>query len=106
MSLKALPGASGSQTFGIISIVLALICCSPIGGIFGFIGLMNAKKAERLYMQNPEEYMGYEQARTGKTLSIIGLVLAILSILVLLLFFGPILAFFLLALGMDSQVAL
>lgn len=89
---QALPGASNAMTFGILSIVLTVFCCGPFGAIFSFIGLSNARKANEAYMQNPEEYTGYENVKTAKVLSYIGLALAGIYLLFVILYFGAIAA--------------
>ena len=89
---ESLPGASTAMTMGIISIVGALVCCGPFAAIFSFIGLSNAKKAERLYQENPGTYSGYENVKTGRILSYIGLGLSLIMLLVVILYFGVIIA--------------
>lgn len=88
MQNQNLPGASNALTFGILSIVLTLICCGPFGAIFSFIGLSNAKTAQQAYDQNPEAYTGIENVKTGRTLSYVGLVIAALYLLFGILYFG------------------
>ena len=66
MNRETLPGASNALTFGILSIILTLVCCGPFGAIFSFIGLSNAKNAERMYNAEPERYSGYENVKTGR----------------------------------------
>lgn len=56
MNNQPLPGASNALTFGIISIVAALFCRGPFGAIFSFIGLSNAKTAERVYQTDLSSY--------------------------------------------------
>lgn len=90
MTVQPLPGASNALTFGILSIVLTMFCCGPFGAIFSFIGLSNAKSAERLYQMNRESYSGYENVKTGRILSYIGLALALLYLLFVILYFGVI----------------
>ena len=85
---KPLPGASNAMTFGILSIVLTILCCGPFGAIFSFIGLSNARKANDAYMQNPEEYTGHENVKTAKILSYIGMALAAAYLLFIILYFG------------------
>jgi len=80
------------MTMGIISIVGALVCCGPFAAIFSIIGLSNAKKAENLYRAEPERYSGYENIKTSRTLSYIGLALSLLMLVVLILYFGVIVA--------------
>lgn len=93
MNQESLPGASNSLTMGIISIVGALICCGPFAIIFSIIGLNSAGKAKRLYLQNPDRYTGFENAKTGKVLSYIGLALSLIMLLFFILYFGVIIAF-------------
>jgi len=92
MRQEPLPGASTAMTMGIISIVGALVCCGPFAAIFSIIGLSNAKKAENLYRAEPERYSGYENIKTSRTLSYIGLALSLLMLVVLILYFGVIVA--------------
>ncbi len=93
MNHQPLPGASNALTFGIISIVTSFICCGPFGAIFSFIGLSNAKKAERAYSENPEMYLtGIDNVKTGKILSYIGLVIAAIMLILWILYFGFIIA--------------
>lgn len=87
---QPLPGASNTLTFGILSIVLTLFCCGPFGAIFSFIGLSNAKKAERLYEMDTTNYSGYENVKTGKVLCYIGLGIAGVLLLLSILYFGAI----------------
>tara|TARA_R110002167_G_scaffold50143_2_gene146298 strand:+ start:1633 stop:1947 length:315 start_codon:yes stop_codon:yes gene_type:complete len=93
MSQETLPGASNALTFGILSIVLTAICCGPFGAIFSFIGLSNAKKAEKIHLENPGEFTGYDNVKTGRILSYIGIGLAVLYLLFFILYFGLIIAF-------------
>lgn len=95
MNNQQLPGASNALTFGIISIVAALFCCGPFGAIFSFIGLSNAKKAERAYEENPDAYgSGIDNVKTGKILSYIGIALSVIMLLLCILYFGLIIAMF------------
>lgn len=92
MNQQPLPGASNALTFGIISIIASLFCCGPFGAIFSFIGLSNAKKAERIYHENPGEYSGIENVKTGKVLSYIGIALAVIMLILAIIYFGVIIA--------------
>jgi hypothetical protein len=92
MNRESLPGASNALTFGILSIVLTLVCCGPFGAIFSFIGLSNAKKAERMFTAEPERYSGYENVKTGRILSYIGLALAAILLVFTIIYFGAIAA--------------
>ena len=80
------------MTMGIISIVGALLCCGPFAAIFSIIGLSNANKAENLYRQNPEQYFGYENIKTSRILSYIGLGISLLMLILAILYFGLIMA--------------
>lgn len=93
MNNQPLPGASNAMTFGIISIVASLFCCGPFGAIFSFIGLSNAKKAERAYQIDPSIYTaGLDNVKTGKILSYIGIGLSAVMLLIVILYFGIIIA--------------
>ena len=92
MRQEPLPGASTAMTMGILSIVGVLVCCGPFAAIFSIIGLSSAKKAEHLYREDPERYSGYENIKTSRTLSYIGLGLSLVMLVVGILYFGVIVA--------------
>ncbi|TDQ29291.1 CCC motif membrane protein [Zeaxanthinibacter enoshimensis] len=92
MNQSTLPGASTTLTMGILSVVGALMCCGPFAAIFSVIGLIQAKKAKKLYESQPSLYTGYENVKTGKVLSYVGLGLSIFMLLLLILYFGVIIA--------------
>jgi hypothetical protein len=92
MSQETLPGASNAMAMGIISIITPFVCCGPFGIIFSIIGLISAGKAEKLYYDNPESYSGFENVKTARILSYIGLGISLVFILALILFFGTIVA--------------
>lgn len=92
MSQQPLPGASTVLTMGILSIVGTLICCGPFGAIFSIIGLVKAKTATQLYESNPESYTDYSNVKTGKILSYVGLGLSLISLVIVILYFGFIVA--------------
>lgn len=93
MSQQPLPGASTALTMGIISIIGAISCCGPFAIIFSIIGLVNAKNADQLYKQNPQNYTGFESVRTGRILSYVGMALALIYLVFAILYFGVIVAF-------------
>ena len=93
MQNEPLPGASTALTMGIISIVSFFLCCGPFAAVFSIIGLVKAKSAERLYLENPNNYTDYSNVKTGKVLSWIGLILSIIGILITIIYFGAIIAF-------------
>ena len=74
MEQQKLPNSTLILVFGIISIVTC--CCYGLGPIFGIIAVVMAKKATAVYMENPEQYSGYSNVKTGKLLSIIGIILS------------------------------
>ena len=92
MEQRPLPGASNALTMGIISVVGALVCCGPFAAIFSIIGLNSAKKAQRLYDENPGGYTGYESVKTGKILSYVGLALSLVMLVLVIIYFGVIIA--------------
>lgn len=93
--MQTLPGASNALTFGILSIVLTLFCCGPFGAIFSFIGLSNAKRAEQIYKADTEMgYTGYENVKTGRILSYIGLAISLISLILGIIYFGALVALF------------
>ncbi|MBZ0327450.1 MAG: DUF4190 domain-containing protein [Altibacter sp.] len=77
MEKQKLPNATLILVFGIISIVTCC-CYGVLGLIFGIIAMVMAKKATAVYMENPEQYTGYQNVKTGKILAIIGIILNVL----------------------------
>ncbi len=92
MNQEPLPGASNALTWGIVSLVGALVCCGPFAIIFSIIGLNSAKKAEQLYQANPGSYTGYENVKTGRILSYIGMAFALIYLVFVIIYFGAIIA--------------
>ncbi len=92
MNQRPLPGASTVLTMGIISLIGSLTCCGPFAAIFSIIGLVQAKEAEKVYQEEPADYTGYENVRTGRILSYIGLAISIILFLLTILYFGVIVA--------------
>jgi len=90
---QPLPEASTILTMGILSIALTIFCCGPFGGIFGIIGLVKAKSAEKLFEANPEQYTDISNVKTGKILSYIGLAIAAVYLILTIVYFGVIIAF-------------
>lgn len=74
---KPLPNASVVLVLGIVSIVLCW-CHGIIGLIIAVIALVLANKDMILYNQNPNMYTAssYSNLKSGRTIAIIGLVLA------------------------------
>jgi hypothetical protein len=79
---------------GIIALIGSLTCCGPFAAIFSIIGLVQAKQAEKVYLEEPADYTGYENVRTGRILSYIGLAISIIILVLAILYFGVIVALF------------
>jgi len=92
MNREILPNSGNALTFGILAIVLTLLCCGPFGGIFGIIGLSKAKSAEQTFNADPDRYTGYENVKTGRILSYIGLALAAILLVFTIIYFGALAA--------------
>jgi hypothetical protein len=92
MTQEPLPGASTALTMGILSLVGTLVCCGPFGAIFGVIGLNYARKAERFYREEPGRFTGYENIKSARILSYIGIGLALLMLIFYILAFGVVIA--------------
>lgn len=92
MNQQPLPGASTVLTMGIISIVGTVLCCGPFGIIFAIIGLVKAKSAEKLYLEQPEQYNDFSNVKTGRILSYIGLAIALIYLVFVIIYFGAIIA--------------
>ena len=83
-----LPNATGALVLGIISIV-GVFCLGIVGLICGIIGLVLANKDKKLYNEAPELYSAssFATSNAGRTCSIIGIILSILSILFWIFYF-------------------
>lgn len=89
---ERLPNSKTVLTMGILSLVTFFLCCGPLNIIFSIIGLVQAKSAKQIHEANPEMYDGISDVKTGRVLSIIGLVLSILGFLFGIVYFSIILA--------------
>ena len=94
MNQQSLPEASTVLAMGIIAVVSTLTCCGPLGMVFSLIALAKAKKARRLYQNQPESYTDYSSVKTGRILAYVSLALSLLFLLILVLYFGIIVASF------------
>ncbi|WP_179335179.1 CCC motif membrane protein [Winogradskyella costae] len=89
MEKQMLPNATLALIMGILSIVGC--CCYGLPGIiFGIVAIIIASKSEKLYKQNPEEYLGYGNVKAGKIMGIIGVVLGILFAAYMAWFIGQV----------------
>ncbi|RCT54548.1 CCC motif membrane protein [Winogradskyella sp. KYW1333] len=80
MEKQMLPNATLALVMGILSIVGC--CCYGLPGIiFGIVAIIISTKSEKLYKENPENYLGYGNVKAGKIMGIIGIVLSILLVL-------------------------
>ncbi len=80
MYKEKLPNSQSALILGILSIFTACCCFNIIGIIIGLIGLNNANKAIAIHNNDPNQYDGINNAKTGKTTSIIGIVIGVLSL--------------------------
>lgn len=81
MIKEKLPHSQSALILGISSIITACCCWGVIGIILGILGLVNANKAIRIHEQEPDAFDGINNAQTGKTTSIIGIVIGVISML-------------------------
>lgn len=89
MEKQKLPNSTLILVFGILSIVTCC-CYGVIGLILGIVAIVLAKKATALYAENPEEYTGFSNVKTGRILAIIGVILSAIYIIVTIYFFATI----------------
>ena len=87
MEQQKLPNSTLILVFGIVSIVTCC-CYGVLGLIFGIIAIVMAKKATALYLENPEQYTGYQNVKTGKILAIIGIVLSLIYLIYIIWLFA------------------
>ena len=81
MDKERLPYSQSALVLGILSIVTACCCWGVIGVILGIIGYNNANKAIAIHRADPDVYDGINNAQTGRTTSIIGIVIGVISML-------------------------
>lgn len=84
---ESLPNAAIPMVLGIVSIVASVLCCCFYGQFPGLvaaiIGMVMGNGALKKYNENPTQYSekSYKQVKTGRMLSIIGLIVASLMII-------------------------
>lgn len=81
---EKLPHSQAALILGISSIITACCCYGVVGIILGVIGILQANKAVAVHNQDPDLYTGINNANTGKTTSIIGVVLGVITVTVYL----------------------
>lgn len=82
-----LPYATAVLVLGISSI--ALCCCYGIPGIItGIIALILYKKDYTTYIKNKEDFDNFDSLKTGRTLSIIGILMNTIYIIYLIIVFN------------------
>jgi hypothetical protein len=67
------PKKDNTQLFGILGIVLAIACCPPLGILFGYLSMQEAKKAGK------DDTLGKVGFWLGIAMTAIGLIGAILA---------------------------
>jgi len=80
---QKLPNGTLVIILGIASIITCC-CYGIISIILGSVGLFLAKKDTDLYNENPSLYKDFKNIKTGKVLSIIGIVLGALYLIFML----------------------
>ena len=85
-SQQKLPNAQAAFVLGILSIFPGCFCC--IGFILGIIGLILGQNATKEYEANPERFYetDYKNAKNGKMLSIVGIVLTAIKLIIQVVF--------------------
>ncbi len=81
MDKEKLPHSQSALILGIVSIFTACCCFNIVGIIIGIIGLSQAKKAMAIHNNDPNQYDGINNAKTGKTTSTIGIVIGVISLI-------------------------
>lgn len=84
MNQQKLPNATAVLILGIVSIV-GCCCYGLLGLIAGIIALVLYNKDNALYQQNPTLYSDYNNLKTGRILSIIGISLSALYLLAIII---------------------
>lgn len=80
MEKQTLPNSTLVLVLGILSIIGC--CCYGLPGIiFAIIALIVANKSSKLYNENPDTYLGYQNLKAGKIMAIIGIILSMLFII-------------------------
>lgn len=70
----AQPARDNTQLFGILGIVLAVVCCPPLGILFGYLSMQEAKKSGK---DQTLGKVGFWLAIAMTAVSVIGTIIAI-----------------------------
>lgn len=89
MEKQKLPNSTLILVFGILSI-LTCCCYGVIGLVLGVVAIVLANKATKIYAENPEEYTGFSNVKTGRILAIIGVVLNVCYLIAVIYFYATI----------------
>lgn len=81
MEKQQLPNSTAILVLGILSII-GCCCYGILGLILGVVTLIMAKKATAIYLEQPENYSGFQNVKTGKILAYIGLALSIIYVII------------------------
>ena len=87
---EKLPHSTTSLVLGIFSIITCWYYGLP-GVILGIVGFILGKKSVSIHNEDPELYEGIGNAKAGKVISIIGLLLSLLVLISMvwaILYFG------------------
>jgi uncharacterized membrane protein len=68
------PKKDNTQLFGILAIVLAVVCCPPLGILFGYLSMQEAKKAGK------DDTLGKVGFWLGIAMTAIGVIGTILAV--------------------------
>jgi len=85
---RVTPNSTEVMVLGILSIVLCW-CWGIVSVILGIVTLALASQGEKHYRLNPSLYseVSYRNLRTGKICAIVGLSLAVLTVVAMILYF-------------------
>lgn len=83
---QQLPNATAVLVLGILSIITC--CCYGVGAILGGVALYLSKKDMNLYKENPQSFSNYGNLKTGRILSIIGIVLSAIYLVFIIIFYS------------------
>ena len=89
MEKQKLPKATTSLILGIISIITCC-CYGIIGWPLGIAALIIGNKAIKLNEEHPNDYEGVGNAKTGKILGIVGIILNVVFVAYLVWFISMI----------------